>query len=82
LRRDPIGSLVDAGTACGADPVARPVYFDETGIVDTPVIRARQLRILEFQVGPVIVESPFTTVVVDPDATVRLSDSGSLIVNP
>ena len=82
LRRQPIGTLADAGTAYDAEPVARPVYFDEIGIVDTPILRAAQLRNLEFSRGPVIVESPFTTVVVDPEATVRLSDSDSLLVSP
>jgi hypothetical protein len=32
--------------------------------------------------GPVIVETPFTSVVVDPAASICLGDDGALIVDP
>jgi N-methylhydantoinase A len=61
-----------------AAPSSRPVYFEETGLVSCPVLAREALAPGAAQAGPLIVESPDTTVVVPP--TWRLSvEPGGLI---
>lgn len=57
----------------------RPVYFNDTGWVETPVVSPTQLS-RDARFGPLIVESPVTTIVVDPSATVRATSSGSVVI--
>ena len=60
----------------------RKVYFPRAGLVDAPVRYFETLATGERLVGPAIIESPVTTVVVDPGATVERSPLGSLLINP
>jgi len=60
----------------------RKAYFSGTGFVDAAVRRFETLQIGEKLAGPAIVESPFTTVVVDPGATAERRASGSLSIDP
>lgn len=58
----------------------RAVYFAEAGYVDTPVWRWDAVPPdRDFQ-GPALVESAFTTVVVDPAARFRRSRDGALMI--
>jgi N-methylhydantoinase A/oxoprolinase/acetone carboxylase beta subunit len=63
-------------------PAAREVHFRETGLIRTPVMQMSDLVPGEVRQGPVIVETPFTTIVVDPQAAYSLSPQGSLHVHP
>jgi len=60
----------------------RPVYFPRVGVVDAPVRYFETLGVGEKLVGPAIIESPVTTVVVDPGAAVERTRTGSLLITP
>ena len=60
----------------------RKVYFSGIGFVDAAVHRFETLPVGETLAGPAIVESPFTTVVIDPGATAERRASGSLSIDP
>jgi N-methylhydantoinase A len=58
------GAPVASGSAVA--PSSRPVYFEETGRAPCPVLARDALKPGAVQAGPLIVESPDTTVVVPP----------------
>jgi N-methylhydantoinase A len=60
----------------------RRVSFPGHGPLDTPVRRLDLLPLGETFAGPAILESPFTTVVIDPAARYVRQPSGSLVVLP
>ena len=60
----------------------RPAYFAELGLVETPVRYFETLQPGEKVVGPAIIESPVTTVVIDPGAAVERTPIGSLLITP
>lgn len=60
---------------------SRKAYFGSTGWVDVPVHPFDSLAVDHEIEGPAIVESPFTTVVVDPGAIATRRASGSLSIN-
>lgn len=65
------------------EPVAgttRPAYFEATGLVDATVIQHDELEVGVPLDGPAIVQSPVTTVVVDPGTTVTRTATGSLSI--
>jgi N-methylhydantoinase A len=62
-------------------PATRKAYFSGPGWVDVPVMAIEAVSVTDAK-GPALIESPFTTVVVDPGATFRLTDQGNLIVQP
>jgi len=72
MATDSIGAAISGTRHC---------YFKETGRVDTPVYSFGNMAIDERVEGPAIVESPLTTVVVDPGAVARRGASGSVIVD-
>jgi N-methylhydantoinase A len=58
----------------------RTIYLPGTGHLEAHVIR---FDAIDGEVrGPAIVESPFTTIVIDPGAVGRRNDDGSLLINP
>jgi N-methylhydantoinase A len=61
---------------------SRRAYFAETGLVDARVRLFEAMGSREVLAGPAIVESPVTTVVIDPGATAERTTSGSLLVSP
>jgi len=63
-------------------PSSRRVYFSDVGMVDAKLREFETLTTAETLQGPAIVESSFTTVVIDPGATVRKLESGSLLITP
>jgi N-methylhydantoinase A len=73
-----------ARPATGTAPAAttRTVRFPGAGAVDTAVHRLEALERGATVAGPAIVESPFTTIVVDPGGTLTRADSGSLLLRP
>jgi len=60
----------------------RRVWFADTGWVDTPVLRWDAVPADTDMTGPALIESPFTTVVVDPPARFRRSGDGALLIEP
>lgn len=80
LRADRSAGRLRHSVNGGFEEGERPVYFRSTGRVTTPVRHIDGLREDETLSGPAIVESPFTTVVVDPGSTARRTASGSLVV--
>jgi N-methylhydantoinase A len=75
------GSLA-ATAAKGGDETTREAYFPEVGRVPTRVRRFEALAVGDIVAGPAIIESSFTTVVVNPGATAERRDSGSLSLDP
>jgi len=67
----------------GGDRVAsrRRAYFPGAGWVDTRVEQFAALAGQAAVEGPGIVESPFTTIVIDPGAAAQRSPSGGLVVS-
>ena len=77
LREAGSGRLV-AGAADARIEGRRQVYFADAGWVEAVV---RRFEAVEGELaGPAIVESSFTTVVIDPGAIVRRTASGSLAI--
>ncbi len=64
----------------GAIMSRRPIYFASTGWVDAPVARFEAMEAGEPVAGPAIIESSFTTVVVDPGAVAVRTPGGGLRV--
>lgn len=81
LREGESGSLAkrEFGTAVDG---TRKVYFSGHGHVDATVRRFEAMKEGEVLNGPAIIESPFTTVVVDPGATAERRASGSVSIVP
>ncbi|MHA1547680.1 MAG: hydantoinase/oxoprolinase family protein, partial [Alphaproteobacteria bacterium] len=59
----------------------RPVYFSSVGWTDATVHRLEALREADSVVGPAIVESDFTSIVIDPDIHARRDAMGTLVVD-
>ena len=63
-------------------PESREAYFSDVGLVEARVLRFEDMERGAEVAGPAIIESSFTTVVVDPGASALRSASGSLVINP
>jgi N-methylhydantoinase A len=81
LRSEPPGRL-KVPASRERSVATRRVYFRESGQVDARVIRLDAMPLEEIVPGPAIVESSFTSVVVNPGATVMRRASGSLVLAP
>jgi len=75
------GSLVPSGTS-GELHGMRKAYFPGHGLVDTAVRRFEAMQVGEILAGPAIVESSFTSVVINPGASAERRASGSLSIDP
>jgi N-methylhydantoinase A len=58
----------------------RPVWFPETGIEPTPVLRREFLEAGAGLVGPAIVESADSTIVVPPNWRAKTDDKGFFVL--
>lgn len=81
IRGDASGSLVPRGDAAAA-PTSRKAYFPGHGFLDTAIRRFESMTSADVVTGPAIIESSFTTVVLDPGASARRRASGSLSIDP
>lgn len=76
----------DATFTMRGDPAAaagggtRPVWFAGRGWIDTPVLRWDAIPADVEQPGPALIESPFTTVVVDPPSRFRRTAAGAILI--
>jgi len=62
-------------------PEHREAYFSDGGLTKARVLRFEDMSRGKEVPGPAIIESSFTTVVVDPGASAVRSASGSLVIN-
>lgn len=60
----------------------RRAYVEGVGLIDVPVRPLANIRPGETIKGPVLIESPFTTIVVADRSRVELGRSGSLLISP
>ena len=77
----PFGRLRDASGEAIAQTTRR-VYLADEGAVDAAVIPWSTLDPGASRTGPAIVESPFTTVVLDTASRFERTASGSLVIHP
>ena len=78
------GGLNALSVAASDRPKAesRSAFFQDVGEVDARVIHVEDMPVEDVLAGPAIVESPFTTVVINPGASVRRNASGALAIVP
>lgn len=81
MRRGTLGRL-QYGSIRPQPARSRRAFFSDVGLVDTPVLELALLRIGDVNRGPAFVETPFTTIVIDPRASFWRAESGSLLINP
>jgi N-methylhydantoinase A len=81
LRTEPPGRLRSGGLP-EQRTATRKTYFRKFGFLDARVLRLESMRFDEMIHGPAIVESRFTTIVVNPGAAAKRCPSGSLLVLP
>ena len=60
----------------------RRAYFPNDGWVEVPVLRFERLADDDWQVGPAIIETPFSSIVIDRAATFSRTENGNLVVRP
>jgi N-methylhydantoinase A len=71
-----------ADDAQGIDALShRPMFFRETGLIDAPAYRLEQLPVNAEVHGPAIVDSNFTTIVINPGARAVRRPGGHLVVH-
>jgi N-methylhydantoinase A len=81
LRASEVGGVVEPSPARTRNS-SRSVYFDGPGRVHATVVSLAAMARDVPYAGPVIVESPVTTVVVDPGAVAWRTTRGSLVITP
>ncbi len=80
LRASEMGSAVEPAAATRAS--SRSAHFDGHGRVSAAVVSLAAMTPGVPCAGPAIVESPVTTVVVDPGAVARRTARGGLVITP
>ena len=81
LREADVGAVVEeAGKGSGVR--SRQVFFPDSGLVEATIIHVESMERNRPVDGPAIIESSFTTVVINPGAQVRRSGAGSLVITP
>lgn len=76
------GRVLSAHVDAGQRPTIRRAYVPGTGMVEVPVRPLASLAAGETIRGPVLVESPFTTIVIADESEVGVAASGSLVIRP
>ncbi|PKP72194.1 MAG: 5-oxoprolinase [Alphaproteobacteria bacterium HGW-Alphaproteobacteria-5] len=73
---------LDTPADAGETVPPRSVYFQGHGRRETPILRLEAMEAGDQRQGPAIVESAFTTIVIDPDARFHRSEAGSIVIHP
>jgi N-methylhydantoinase A len=60
----------------------RRAYFPNDGWMDVPVLRFERLEYDDWRAGPAIIETPFSSIVIDRAASFSRTESGNLVVHP
>lgn len=81
FRAQAVGRLVPSSTSRTLNE-NKDIYFSGHGRIRTALLSYDQLTFDKSYAGPAIIESPFTTVVIDPAATFTLRPSGALAITP
>jgi len=82
LRERDLGNLAKDKLYEAKVPPSRKAYFAGAGMVETRVKLFKAMKPNVPLEGPAIIESPLTTVVIEPGAKVVRKRSGSLIITP
>jgi N-methylhydantoinase A len=79
-----IGGAADTVALQAADGAAqsRRVFFNGVGVVDAAICRLETMAPGAHLDGPAIIESSFTTIVLNPGASAERAPSGSLVIVP
>ena len=81
LRKGNLGSLV-AGSGSRTRAERRSAFFEDDGVLDARIYHVEDMKTDRAVPGPAIIESPFTTVVINPGAVARRRPAGSLLIDP
>jgi N-methylhydantoinase A len=60
----------------------RRAYFPNDGWVEVPVLRFERLAYDDWRIGPAIIETPFSSIVIHRAATFSRTENGNLVVQP
>jgi N-methylhydantoinase A len=82
LREEQAHVVAPALAPTPRESATRRAWFPRAGNIDVTVRTLESLQPGEVVVGPAIVESPVTTVVIDPGASGELRASGTLVIDP
>jgi N-methylhydantoinase A len=74
--------MLTARAPRSAEASSRPAYVHGSGVIDVPVRPLATLTAGQAVSGPVLIESPFTTIVVADVSTVELGPAGSVLITP
>ncbi|HWM32605.1 MAG TPA: hydantoinase/oxoprolinase family protein [Pseudolysinimonas sp.] len=74
--------MLTARAPRSATASSRRAYVHGSGVIDVPVRPLATLTGGEVVQGPVLIESPFTTIVVADDSTVEIGPAGSVLITP
>ncbi|MBW2369632.1 MAG: hydantoinase/oxoprolinase family protein [Deltaproteobacteria bacterium] len=75
-----IGTVCIDATVESPTHDSRNVYFDGMGILSTPVVMSSHMTDGQHLTGPLIIESPFTSIVINPGTSVTKTKSGSILI--
>jgi N-methylhydantoinase A len=75
-------SIIAAKSATAPRTASRDVFFPGVGEVETRILSLDGLAAPDRIHGPCVIEAPFTTIIVEPEATAALAESGDLIIWP
>ena len=81
IAHDEVGRLDNSGILKGDTFARRQAYFIGIGITDARVMLLDRMDTGEKITGPAIIESPFTTIVVEPQYSAVRTESGSVVVH-
>ncbi len=73
---------LEASAALPDTANTRPIHYHGAGWIETPILRLEHIETGPPTHGPAIIESAFTTIVVDPGARFMRSESGSIVIYP
>ena len=80
--RDTKGGRLQSGAAEVKPSDHRKVYFEGEGQLESAIYTLETLESGKIMPGPAIIETPFTTIVVDPSASFQLTGGGSINITP
>lgn len=75
-----VGNLVNGQTYASKSLSQRKAYFSGVGLTETQVLLFAAMKPGDPVPGPAIIESPYTTVVVEPGSRAVLTENGSLVI--
>lgn len=76
------GQVLSAHVETSQQPTTRRTYVPGSGMIDVPVRPLASVALGEKIRGPVLIESPFSTIVIADASEVGVATSGSLIIRP